>query len=132
MPLDPQARAYLDQLAALGGPPTRSLTPEQMRAITLERRRRFGGPPPAVARIEDHTVPGPAGGVPIQVYVPDAPGPLPVLVFCHGGGWVRGCVETHEGVCRALANLTPCIVASVEYRLAPEAKFPAPLEDCYA
>jgi len=58
-----------------------------MRAVTLERRRRFGSPPPAVARIGDHTIPGPDGDVPIQVYLPDAPGPVAILVFYHGGGW---------------------------------------------
>lgn len=132
MPLDPQARAYLDELAALGFRPTREMTPAEMRAASLARKRQLGGTPPPVARVEDRTVPGPDGDVPIQIFAPDAPGPLPILVYYHGGGWVRGCIETHENVCRALANQTPCLVVSVEYRLAPEAQFPAGLEDAYA
>src|SRR5947207_14433423 len=106
MPPDPQTRAYLDDVAALGGPPARSMTPEQMRAATLASRKRFGGPPPAIARVEDRAVPGPDGDVPIRVYGPDAPGPLPVLVFYHGGGWVRGCVGTPADGWRALGRRT--------------------------
>jgi len=80
--------------------PPRSLTPEQMRAVTLERRRRFGSPAAGGCPDRDHTIPGPDGDVPIQVYLPDAPARCRSWSY-HGGGWVRGCVETHEGVCRA-------------------------------
>jgi acetyl esterase len=132
MPLDPQARAYLDAVAALGGADPRTITPTEMRAQMAARRQHFAVAPQPVARVEDRTVPGPDGDVPIRVYTPDAAGPLPVLVFYHGGGWVIGSIETHDNICRALANLTPCMVVSVEYRLAPEARFPAGLEDCYA
>ena len=132
MPLDPQARAYLDASTELGLPAPRACTPAEMRAGALKRRHHFGAPPIPVGRVEDRTVPGPADEIPVQVFVPDAAGPLPILVFYHGGGWVSGCIETHENACRALANLTPCVVVSVEYRLSPEAKFPAGLEDCYA
>ncbi|MCC7368427.1 MAG: alpha/beta hydrolase [Chloroflexi bacterium] len=132
MPLDPQARAYLDAGAVLGLKAPRDSTPEEARAGALKRRHHFGIPPIPVAKVEDRAVPGPAGEIPIQIYTPEAAGPLPVLVYYHGGGWVSGCIETHENACRALANLTPCVVVSVEYRRAPETKFPGPLEDCYA
>lgn len=132
MPLDPQARAYLDAGAVLGLKAPRDSTPEESRAGALKRRHHFGIPPIPVAKVEDRTVPGPDGDIPIQIYMPEAAGPLPVLVYYHGGGWVSGCIETHENACRALANQTPCVVVSVEYRRAPETKFPGPLEDCYA
>ena len=132
MPLDQQARAYLDAVIALGGKPPREMTPPEWRAQMLERRQQFAVAAQPIARVEDRTVPGPDGDIPIRVYRPDAEGPLPILVWYHGGGWVIGSIETHDNTCRALANLTPCIVVSVEYRLAPEARFPAGPEDCYA
>jgi acetyl esterase len=132
MPLDPQARAYMDAVAALGGAPPREMTPPEWRAQMTARRQHWGILPQPVARIEDRSVPGSDGDVPVRVFVPQATGPLPILVHYHGGGWVIGDVDGSENLCRAMANLTPCIVVSVEYRLAPEAKFPAGLEDCYA
>ncbi|MGE3273188.1 MAG: alpha/beta hydrolase [Chloroflexota bacterium] len=132
MPLDPQARAYLDAGAVLGLKAPRDSTPEEARAGALKRRHHFGAPPIPVSKVTDLTVPSPDGDIPIQVYAPDAASSLPILVYYHGGGWVSGCIETHENACRALANLTPAVVVSVEYRRAPETKFPGPLEDCYA
>jgi acetyl esterase len=132
MPLDPQARAYLDVVASLGFPLPRTITPAEMRANAVKRKEYFGIPPQPVAKVEDRTVPSPDGEIPVRVFVPEAAGPLPILVYYHGGGWVTGSIETHENTCRALANLTPCVVVSVEYRLAPEARFPDGLEDCYA
>ena len=75
-----------------------------------------------------------AGGVklPVRIYTPDGKGPLPILVFFHGGGWVSGDLDTHDAPCRALANGAGCIVVAVDYRLAPEHKFPTAAEDCYA
>jgi acetyl esterase len=131
MPLDPQTSAYLDALAAFGGP-TGPQTPTEMRASALARYRHFAGPEPAIKQVEDRTVPGPDGDVPIRVYTPDAAGPLPIFVYIHGGGWVSGSVESTDHLCRTIANQTPCIVVSVDYRLAPETKFPGGLEDCYA
>jgi acetyl esterase len=131
MPLDPQAQAYLDAVAAFGVP-TGPQAPEQMRATSLERSRHFAGPQPPIEKVEDRTVPGPDGEVPIRIYWPDAPGPLPLYVYIHGGGWVVGTIESTDHLCRALANQTPSVVVSVDYRLAPETKFPGGLEDCYA
>jgi acetyl esterase len=136
MPLDPQARAYLDAVIALGGKLPREMTPDEWRQAMADRRKHFPVQQQPIARSEDRTVPGPDGEIPVRVYTPDAAtgasGPLPILVYYHGGGWVIGSIETHDNTCRALANLTPCIVVSVEYRLAPEFRFPAGLEDCYA
>jgi len=130
MPLDPQAKAFLDQAAAAGTPPLTSLpVPEARQAI----RALFGvETAEAIAKVEDRKIPGPAGQIPVRVYTPKGKGPLPVLVFFHGGGWVIGDLETHDNTCRQLANGAACIVVAVDYRLAPEHKFPAAPEDCYA
>ena len=77
-------------------------------------------------------MPGPAGDVPIRVYTPDASRPLPGLVYFHGGGWILGSLETHDVVCRALANGGQCVVVSVDYRLGPEHRFPAAIDDAEA
>ena len=118
MPLDPQARAYLDAVIALGGKLPRDMTPDEWRQSMLDRRQHFPVQQQPIAKTEDRTVPSADGDIPIRVYTPDAAGPLPILVYYHGGGWVIGSIETHDNTCRALANLTPCIVVSVEYRLA--------------
>jgi acetyl esterase len=126
MPLDPMAKAMLDQLTAAGLPPFESMSPPEARAWIKSMM-----PPPAtleaVAKIEDREV----GGVPARIYTPAGSG-HPILVYIHGGGWVIGDLETHDGVCRALANAGPMIVVSLDYRLAPECKFPACVDDCLA
>jgi acetyl esterase len=131
MPVDPQIQVYLDQIAALNPPPIRSMTPQEVRqqmamlmAILPEGE--------AVARVENRSITGPAGKLPIRIYTPEGSGPFPLLVFFHGGGWVRCDLDTHDGQCRALANGGGCVVVSVDYRLAPEHKFPAAPQDCYA
>jgi acetyl esterase len=131
MPLDPQAQAFLDQLVALNAPPMNTLSPEAARQAARMQIAMAGEPEP-VAKIENRTIPGPQGDIPIRVYTPEGIGPLPVLVFFHGGGWVICDLDTHDDACRSLANGTPCIVVSVDYRLAPEHKFPAAVDDCYA
>src|SRR5204863_9067365 len=87
-----------------------------------------------MARVEETTVPGPAGEIAARLYVaPDAsPPPQPLLVYYHGGGWVIGDLETHDGVCRFLAEHSGCRVLSVDYRRAPEHPFPEPVEDAIA
>jgi len=131
MPLDPQAQAYLDQRAALNAPPLQHLTPTVVRQ-GMRAQLALLGEPAAVARSEDRTIPGPDGAIPIRLYWPDGSGPFPILVFFHGGGWVIGDLETHDALCRNLTNGAGCLVVSVDYRLAPEAKFPAAPHDCYA
>lgn len=87
---------------------------------------------PKVHKMEDLTVPGPAGDIPIRVYSPEGEGPFPILMFFHGGGFVLQSIETHDELCRYLTLNTGCKVVSVQYRLAPENPFPAAPEDCYA
>lgn len=131
MPLDPVARAFLDQVTAMGLPPFH----EQSVAAARDGIRllaQMDGSREAVARVEDHTVPGPAGDVPVRLYAPATAGKPPVLVYFHGGGWVIGGIDTHDAVCRALANRAEAAVASIDYRLAPEHPFPAAVDDCYA
>ena len=131
MPIDPQAQAFLDQLSALGAQPLSSMpVADARRAMDALASLRVD--PAPVRSAVDRRVPGPAGEVPVRIYTPNAPAPLPLLVYFHGGGWVLGGLDTHDGTCRELANGTGCVVVSVDYRLAPEHKFPAAAEDCYA
>jgi acetyl esterase len=130
MPLDPGLKIVLDQLAANPGPQLHELPVDQARVFfdSMQLPR----PDVAVAHIEDRRVPGPAGEIPVRVYRPKRGATLPALVYFHGGGWVIGSVETHDGSCRDLANRIGCVVVSVGYRLAPEHPYPAAAEDCYA
>ncbi len=132
MPLDPQARFVLDQLAALGGPPLHELAPTAARAAFDRLRSPAPGEP--VERIEERSVPGPDGdAIAVRLYAPaDAARLGPALVYFHGGGWVIGNLDTHDNLCRALANRSGARVVSVDYRLAPESPWPAAPEDCYA
>jgi acetyl esterase len=132
MPLDPQAKAILDQMAAMGGPPLHKLSVPDARALMVALAGMSGTHDLPLAKVENRTVPGPAGTIPVRVYTPVGTGPFPLLVFFHGGGWVIGSLDTHDGVCRELAHGAGCVVMSVDYRRAPEHKFPAAAEDCYA
>lgn len=130
--LDPQAEKYLKALALLNGPPLQSKTPQQARIDRLASGQANAGVIEPVATIEDRLIPGPAGEIPIRIYTPDGSAPFPVLVFFHGGGWVTGNIDTHDPMCRSLARRAGCLVVSVDYRLAPEHKHPAAVEDAYA
>lgn len=133
MPLDAQAKMMIDGMKAMGiSLHTPGITPEEMRRQMEERRV----PPvgvPEMAKVEDRVIAMPDGAeIPIRIYWPTAePGPHPVVVFYHGGGWVIGNIESHDSTCKALADATGMVFVSVEYRLAPEFKFPIPPEDCY-
>jgi len=125
MPLDPQAREYLDQNASVA----------PIETLPVDRARRFAAstvwvsaPGVPVASVEDTEI----RGVPVRIYLPESEGSLPVLVYFHGGGWVTGNLDLVDSPLRVLASQTPCAVVSVDYRLAPEHPFPAPLDDCYA
>ena len=131
MPLHPQAQQFLADLAAAGMPPIGSLPVAETRQA-FAGVAAFGGPPEKMANVEDRRIPGPDGEIPVRIYTPETKGPAPVLVYFHGGGWVIGTFETHDGVCRHLAKQSGAVVVSVDYRLAPEHKFPAAAEDCYA
>ena len=131
MPLDPQARAFLDQLDELGAPPLYRQTLDEARdGFTLLAT--VAGPPEEPVPTEDRVVPGPGGEIPVRIYRPTADGPLPVVVYFHGGGWVIGDIASHDTVCHRLAARVPTVVVSVDYRLAPEHRFPAAVEDCDA
>lgn len=131
MPLHALAKAYLDERAALGVRPVNELSVEDARAQMI-RIARAMGPGEPVARVEDRHVPGPAGEIPVRVYAPSTSDALPVLLYFHGGGWVVGNLDTTDQFCRMIANAAGCIVVSVNYRHAPEHKFPAAVEDAYA
>src|ERR1700675_1779149 len=121
MPLDPQAKALFDFLGITDLAPLETLTPQEARArfeALAEARRQMT--PEAVDQIRDMKIPGTAGEIPIRIYSPKAQSRLPALIYFHGGGWVLGDLESHDHVCRALANRVPCAVISVDYRLAPE------------
>lgn len=130
MSLDPQAQAVL--IAIADTPPMHTLTPEQVRQVIKMQLAFFDGEEEPIAHVENRKIPGPGGEIPVRVYTPKREGIFPVLIFFHGGGWVMCDLDTHDGLCRRLANGAGCIVVSVDYRLAPEHPFPAALEDCYA
>lgn len=138
MPLDPDAAAFLKRLAEVHVPPTHEMSPTQARSLVLP----LAGLREQVGGVESFNVDSPDGPVPIRLYTPflrtedldhsPSTNGRPVALYFHGGGWVMGSMETHDNICRRLANEAKCIVISVEYRLAPEHKYPAALNDCFA
>jgi acetyl esterase len=133
--LHPQARALLRLIEEKGLPPTETLSPEQARAVYRERRTFTQPEPPPVGSVRDIEARGPAGPIPLRSYRPagsNADAVLPVLVYYHGGGWVIGDLDTHDTLCRQLANLSGCAVIAVDYRMGPEHRFPAAVDDCIA
>jgi acetyl esterase/lipase len=131
MPLDPQARKVIDATLALQLPPMEQMTPSQARE-SLRSRIAGLGPAEEVARVEEHRVAVENGAITVRCYTPGGTGLRPALVFFHGGGWVIGDLDTHDGICRSLANAADCVVASVDYRLAPEHRYPTAAEDAFA
>ena len=127
--LDPQAAALIALMAQRQVPPTHTLPPTEARRMYLERRFYTQPEPPAVAEVRALA---PPSGVPMRLYKPAgaAPGPQPVLVYFHGGGWTIGDLDTHDVLCRQLCNGAGVAVVAVDYRLAPEHRFPAALDDC--
>ncbi len=132
MPLDPQVQTLMDQMAALNAPPIHTLTPELVRMGIKMQLANDTNEPESVALVINQTIPGPVSEIPVRIYTPTGSGPFPALVFFHGGGWVICDLDTHDSLCRSLCNAANCVVVSVDYRLAPEHKFPAAPEDCYA
>ncbi|HEX2916092.1 MAG TPA: alpha/beta hydrolase [Chloroflexia bacterium] len=129
MPLHPTFQAMVE--AAANTPPSHTMTIEEVRLANIALIPNLGAPEP-VARTEDCEISGPAGPIPVRIYTPDGTGPFPILICLHGGGMVAGNKDVFDNVSRALTNRAGCISISVDYRLAPENKFPVPLEDCYA
>ena len=133
MQLDTNARLLLDMVAASGEPKLWDLTPPQARKKVVELTRRVECKE-AIGKIEDRTLPGPAGPLPFRIYTPLAADDEPSggVIFFHGGAWVLGDLDTHDCLCRILANESGCRLISVDYRLAPEHPFPAAVEDACA
>ncbi len=127
-----EVRQLLEWIEAQGGPTLESLEPEAARQLAVEGLAPFKGEAEPVASVEDRWIAGTGGGFRVRIYTPDAPAPRPAMVYFHGGGWVLCNVDTHDTVCRAIAHRAGAVVVSVDYRLAPEHKFPAAVDDSYA
>jgi acetyl esterase len=132
MPLDPDAQTLLDMVRLANRPAFETVSPAEARRLYAAGRPVLAPEPMPVAEIRDLTMPGPDCPLPLRLYRPVAGRTLPLLVFFHGGGWVVGSLETHDTVCRHLAVRAECAVVSVEYRMGPEHRFPAAVEDCVA
>jgi acetyl esterase len=130
MALDTDMKALLDQMVAAKVQSFHQMTPQAAREQMA--RRTVGGEPVPVASVEDRKIPGPNGEIPIRIYTPEGTGPFGALVYFHGGGWVVGNIEMTDQPCRMITKAAGCVTVSVDYRLAPEYKFPAGAEDCYA
>ena len=131
--LHPQARALLDLLIERGVPPVDTLPAPEARAAYRDRRAVLQPLPQDVADVTDRTIDGPHGTIPLRIYRPIATdAPSPVLVYFHGGGWVIGDLDTHDTLCRELANRAGAVVVAVDYRLAPEHRFPKAYDDAFA
>jgi acetyl esterase len=133
MALNPQCAAVIEAAARGGQSVFDARDPVEARERYGASTAVFAPATPALESVDDRTVPGPDGPVPVRVYRPEGvAAALPVLAFFHGGGWVFGDLDSHDHVCRALCAEAGCLVVAVDYRLAPEHKFPAGLEDSYA
>jgi acetyl esterase len=133
MPIHPQAQEVLDQLEQFGVNQLSDLSVDDARNLIIAMAAERPGP--QVAEVRHVSAPGPAGDIPIRLYRPagsSSSDRLPVLVYFHGGGWVIGNLDSHDGAARWLANRAGVAVASVDYRLGPEHVFPAAVDDCWA
>jgi acetyl esterase len=133
--LHPDAARVCELIVASGRPAFETLTPAQAREAYLASRRALQPEPEEVAEVQELQAIGPAGAIPLRLYRgqgADRARLQPAVIYFHGGGFVIGDLDSHDQVCRALANAVPCVVVSVHYRLAPEAKFPAAVEDSIA
>jgi len=131
LPLDSQTKWVLEAAASVGAPEYATLTPQEAREAHLQTLRQ-AGPPEEIHSVEDRSIPGPGEDLRLRIYRPAAEEHLPAFVYFHGGGWVVGTLDTADVALRAIANRSGCAVVSVDYRLAPENKFPKPLEDACA
>jgi acetyl esterase len=129
MPLYPDIQAILDKINAVPRPPLDSISLEVFRKQAFS----FPAKPMEVKEVYERVLPLSGRDIRVRVYLPDSagPAPRPALIYYHGGGWVTGNIASHDSICRVLANLGQCIVVSVDYRLAPEHKFPAAVHDAF-
>ena len=134
MPLDPVLKSFLDQMAAAPGPKMWDMSPTDARQAFVALLQLAGPKDVPIGKTENVSVPGPQGGIPVRLYSPVAAGSeaLPVLIYYHGGGFVIGDLDTHDGLCRLFANEAGCRVIAVHYGLAPERKFPSAVDDAFA
>jgi acetyl esterase len=132
MGLHPEARDVLELMSDLGLVIDESTDPQAIREMMDSFARAGRAQGERVASVENRTIPGPDGEIPVRVYRPSDESGRPVIVYFHGGGWVIGSLETHDNSCRALTNAVDAVVVSVDYRLAPEHKFPAAADDAFA
>jgi len=132
MSLSSESRAALDLLDELGVPPLDALPPAQARPILNELFKTQPEDQEAVDSISELAIPVPGGAVPARLYKPAVAEKPPVMVHFHGGGWVIGNLDSHDGICRSFANLSGCAVLAVEYRKAPEFRYPVAVDDCFA
>jgi acetyl esterase len=133
--LHPEAQKVCDLIVSSGRPPIETMSPPQARAVYLASKPILQPDPEPVAELTELAATGPAGPIRLRLYRGRPAGQntaQPVLVYFHGGGWVIGDLESHDQVCRAFANAVPCTVIAVDYRLAPEHKFPAAVDDAIA
>ncbi|MCZ6861541.1 MAG: alpha/beta hydrolase [Alphaproteobacteria bacterium] len=132
MTLHPQCQAVVEASAARGTV-FDARNADEARALYAATTEIFAPQTPALENIEDRQIPGPEQSIPARLYRPKSDGGrLPILVYFHGGGWVFGDIDTHDALCRIVADGAGCLVASIDYRLAPEHKYPAGLDDCLA
>jgi acetyl esterase len=132
MTVQPEIEALLARMAAAGNPPLERQSVAEARRLHAAGAATLHGPPVPVAGAADRTIPGPAGDLRVRVYTPHGEPPFPIVVWFHGGGWVVGTLDTFDPICRALSAAAPAVLVAVDYRLAPEHRFPAAVEDCYA
>ncbi|NNC79726.1 MAG: alpha/beta hydrolase [Acidimicrobiales bacterium] len=130
MPLHPQAEMIIQAAIELELPALTTLDPVTARELYDNRTALVA--PPGIHETRDLTIPGPGGDLVIRIYTPAPSTDAPVVMFFHGGGWVFGTIDTHDAACRLLANEARAVVVSVDYRLAPEAPYPAAVDDCEA
>lgn len=132
--LAPEVRLALAVLNRFAGAPMEALDPGAARRQLASEARLFAGATIPLASVEDRTIPGPGGPMPVRIYRPGPAdvGPVPSVVYLHGGGWVTGDLDTHDATCRYLARETRCVVMALDYRLAPEHPFPAAVDDAVA
>jgi acetyl esterase/lipase len=126
--LTPEIQAILDDMNAAPGPPPHEIPVEQARINHADEAARLCGDGEPVAEVKDHRV----GDVPVRTFRPEGDGPFPAVVYLHGGGWMMGTLDSYDSLLRALANASGAIVVGVEYRLAPEHRYPAALDDSLA
>jgi acetyl esterase len=129
--LDPELKCMLDMLGTTAFAGFSAMTPDGARRWMREFSAKTP-PGPELPKVEDKTIPGPDGPIPARIYTPEGEGPFPLIVWFHGGGWVVGSIDDADPFVRRLVEASDCVAVSVGYRLAPEHRYPAAIDDCFA